>query len=322
MDFTTLDGSPPVVTCSIANAAAATVDLILTLDEEAVVWWIILKASATSPSAKEVRDESAEGNGKHSSNGEQSHPDANVPVKYTPTALKEDTAYVAYIVAEDLSDDTCTSGPPSGFTCTDRCAPGYKCCQDDGQRCVPTSNDCTNPPATAISTCGNGFYRCANFGERCIKTVESCPSSCGNTSPVKACSFSTIDGTPPSVYELQANQVTSSGASIQFKLDEVGVVYYATQAGNDAAPSVAELTGGSAPRAIAGASGSQTGVSKDALQQFTIANLNQATSYKLYVCTHRPSVSRCSRVVGNPCLVRHATPCVCVCVCVCVRVSQ
>ena len=69
-------------------------------------------------------------------------------------------------------------------TCThhrdgDRCAKGFKCCENDGQRCVPDDGDCKKPPSTGYMTCKEPSFKwCENLGHRCIYIFEACPRTC------------------------------------------------------------------------------------------------------------------------------------------------
>ena len=61
-------------------------------------------------------------------------------------------------------------------TCQGRCDIGYKCCENDGQRCVENGRSCGNPPETGYRTCSKGFYWCEMLGHRCIRNgLDTCP---------------------------------------------------------------------------------------------------------------------------------------------------
>jgi hypothetical protein len=61
------------------------------------------------------------------------------------------------------------------FSCVGRCAPGYRCCNKYGGRCVKNGVLCDKPPAKGKDTCGKGFNWCKTCGHRCLSPSETCP---------------------------------------------------------------------------------------------------------------------------------------------------
>ena len=74
------------------------------------------------------------------------------------------------------------------YTCQvdgNRCAAGYKCCEKNGQRCIPNNKNCVDVntgqdqgASDAACNTAAGYKRCESAGNKCLKTDGSEPCLC------------------------------------------------------------------------------------------------------------------------------------------------
>ena len=293
--FETPDVTVPTITATNASAVTGSgATLNFSRTELGSYYYLVLAASVIAPNAATVMAEGGAFSYEY---------DNSVSIE----GLASETAYIAYVVVEDIGGNISAVSPIS-FTTLDATAPTLSltsASEESGSGAklnfstteagtyyyLVLAAGASTPNAATVVAQGLAFAKATSSATSgansptisglsdgtSYKAHVVVKDSAHNISAVSTISFTTLDTTAPTLSLTSASPVTASGATLNFSTNQAGTYYYLVLAAGASAPDAAtvKLQGS----AVAKATSSATSGANSA----TLTGLVSETAYKAYL---------------------------------------